>query len=193
MKTQTRILLAFLLLPIVVLVAFLKFQNHQRRTEQMQRLMDNDRISRMRDDPLFHVNNGMTVAEVNQALGPGERFRAKGQDMIVWTGAGREGAWTLTAVVKNGKVSDISMLRGTGDKRMAMQLEGAFDEPRPDESETLADISGDAQEGIVAMIKALPSTTDGNADDERNPPASDHREGASGTSDHDFGEPAKAE
>jgi len=158
MKTQTRILLGFLVLPLVVLVAFLKFQNRQGLVEQRQRWRETERISNMREDPMGHVHSGMTVTEVNQALGPGERFRAKGQEMIVWTGAGREGPWTLTAVVKNGKISDVSMLRGTGDKRMAMQLEGAFEEPRPDESETLANFQGEDQERIVAMINALGGT-----------------------------------
>lgn len=155
MTPRTRILLAFLLVPLGVLAAFLKYQARQQRIEGVPRRMEHQRISGMREDPLSHVHSGMTVAEVNRALGPGERFRAKGRDLIVWTGTGHGQSWTLTAVVEGDRLSDVSMTRGTADKHMAMELRGAFDEPRPDESETMAKIPGDDQEAIVSLISAL--------------------------------------
>jgi hypothetical protein len=50
MNRQTRFLLALLLLPLVVLAAFLRYQAGQRRFEDMKRRMEHDRISGMRED-----------------------------------------------------------------------------------------------------------------------------------------------
>lgn len=74
MIRQKQILVALVLLPLILLLAYLKFQQRQRLWGLQKQQQEAERASKTRDDPLPYVN-GMTVAEVRPD-GPRCKIRA---------------------------------------------------------------------------------------------------------------------
>jgi hypothetical protein len=155
---SVRIILGLVAIALVVVVGVLWMLDQNGRWEERDRLRESERISQIREDPCLNVRDGLAVDVVDRALGPGRRFRAKGQDLIVWTGTTAGKTWAITALVKDGNLSDQSWVRGgPASQEYAMGQRGwTLEEDLAwKESQALAEIPGDDQDSLVALVKKL--------------------------------------